>query len=118
MPKVELHCPGRRVARHGGRLYVAVFAFWVAGCAGPEAERVGGPSPFADCYHQSLANISLPEVSAVRRAGQAWTYAKPFSEVWEASLDVLSQYQAIIALNTSSSECLLLVMKAREDQRS
>jgi|LGOV01.1.fsa_nt_gb hypothetical protein len=60
----------------------------------------------------------MPEVSEIQKKGQTQNYSRPFKEVYEASINILSQYQGILATNSSSSQQSMLVLKAREYKRA
>lgn len=102
---------------------LAMLACSLTGCGTHEQIHeqmsVGEPGRYAAFYRDDFArNIIVPEVSAIQKVGQTWTYARPFEEVWEASRDVLSQYQGILAMNSSSSRRSMLVLKGRELKRA
>lgn len=91
---------------------IIVGSLSVLGCA--SSSYLGSPSSF-DSYYKK-GSFVVPEVSAIQRAGQTREYLKPFKEVYDASLDILSQYQGILAMNSTGSQQSMLVLKAREYQ--
>ena len=60
----------------------------------------------------------MPEVSEIQKKGQTQNYSRSFKEVYGAAIDILSQYQGILATNSSSSQQSMLVLKAREYKRA
>ena len=86
------------------------------GCTSAPRKSIGRPSPY-DSYYKSESFI-VPAVSAIEKSGQSRDYSKPFDEVYKATLEILSQYQGILAMNSSDSQHSMLVIKAREFKRA
>lgn len=89
----------------------------IVGCASTSSTSyLGSPSCF-DSYYKTCS-FAIPEVSVIKEGGHVREYSKSFNEVHKATLDILSQYQGILAMNSSSSQQSMLVLKAREYKRA
>ena len=98
---------------------IIVGSLSLLGCSTTKTAYVGSTGAYHSYYNKGLeSSFVAPEASEIQKAGQSWEYSKPFKEVWDASLDVLSQYQGILAMDSSSSQQSMLVLKARENKRA
>ncbi len=98
---------------------ILILSFLLISCSTTiKKTYVGSPGPY-DSYYKNKdkkglnSNFVAPEAVAIKKVGQTWEYMKPFNEVWQATLDVLSQYQGILDMKMSSNQRSLLVLKAR-----
>jgi len=92
--------------------FLVGIALLTMGCANSTFTYMGGPSSF-DSYYKACS-FEVPEIAKIKKIGKVREYYKPFNEVHKASLDILSQYQGILATNSSGSHHSMLVLKARE----
>ncbi len=96
--------------------FSSIAGLLLTGCTSSPPKFIGRPSPYD--LHYKLGAFVAPEVSAIKKAGQSRDYSKPYDEVYKATFDILSQYQGILAMNSSESQQSMLVIKARELKRA
>ncbi len=101
-----------------GTVFSAIILCLSSGCGSPTPIGMGKPGKFDAFYRAEMKGIEVPPLSAFDKAGETWTYSMPFEQVWEATFTVLSQYQGILALESTSSQRRLLAIKAIEQNRA
>ncbi len=85
----------------------------VGGCATPPV--FDAPSPYGARYHEGFAGVRAPARAAIASvAGADWACPRPLDEFWSACLEIVSQYQGIVALDKKDRERTLLVVKGRD----
>ena len=104
-----------RYVRTAGRWSVlAASVLLLYGCGG-SGRSVSGKRGAYDAYYRAGLS-SLPELTyaTLRENGDAWAFAKPYQEVRGSVLTVVSQYDGILSMQSDDSQCVMLVVKARE----
>jgi len=56
----------------------------------------------------------VPEVTSIQRAGTFWTFERPIDEVWNACLDILTQYESILAIDGEGPARSAIAVSGRE----
>lgn len=95
-------------------LLLGVVVLSLCGCGGSD-QRISGKMGAYDAYYRNgLSRLPGLTYSTVHENGDVWTYSKPYDVVLDSVLGVVSQYQGILSLELGDSQCVMLVVKARE----
>ncbi len=99
------------------RLSFLAIACLLFGCGIGKVTYVTAPGAHHSHDGNGLkSSFVAPEASEIQIAGQAEGFSRPFEEVWAATLDVVSQYPGILAMNSTGLHRTLLAVKARESK--